>query len=539
MGFNADEASFGYDAYSILKTGKDQWGNTFPLVLKSFGDYKSPIFSYLTIPSIAVFGLSVFATRLPNVIIGTLAVFAVYLLVLEIGKLKISHSLKIGNWKLAIAASFLLAVNPWSVMMSRGAFEANLITLFLPLGIYFFLRAQENSKYYVWSSVFFGINLFTYHSAKFITPIVLVGLILIFRKSIANIKFNKILPSLVMFLVFFGALVYSLTIGGATRMVERSITQGALIQGFDERMEALSHGSNPIVAKILHNKYQVMVSRFIFNYFQYYSPKFLINDGAGDGSYGMIPGVGVVNMVEIVLFFGIIPLLFIEKKYKNVLLVVLAWLAITPVPAALATGIGYSGNRAEGMIPVLQIIGAFGFVGWALLLKRFKRIYFKIVLVCLGILLIFGVYGFVRSYFKIPSNLVLSQQIYGSLEVAAWLSENSKGREVLVSRSLTETQIFVAFANAWDPINFQKNTKTWGFDESNLSWVDQLPNYSVGNYTFKSIDPIKDFMGDRLIVLRAHEFVGEQIPTKVFYYPDGTPNIYVLDMNQKAYANNI
>jgi 4-amino-4-deoxy-L-arabinose transferase-like glycosyltransferase len=84
VGFTPDEASFGYDAYSILKTGKDQWGKPFPLVLRSFGDSKLPLYTYLTIPSVFLFGLNEFAVRLPNAIIGSLAVIIVYLLVKEL-----------------------------------------------------------------------------------------------------------------------------------------------------------------------------------------------------------------------------------------------------------------------------------------------------------------------------------------------------------------------------------------------------------------------------------------------------------------------
>ena len=167
VGFNADEASFGYDAYSILHTARDQWGNLFPIIFKSFGDYKSPVYGYLTIPSVAIFGLNVFATRLPNIIVGTLAVLAIYLLVNEIVKHAKWLDRYMAEW-LGLVAAFLLAVNPWSVMLSRGAVEANLISFFLPMGIYFFLKGFKENKSFVWSSVFFGINMFTYHSAKFI-----------------------------------------------------------------------------------------------------------------------------------------------------------------------------------------------------------------------------------------------------------------------------------------------------------------------------------------------------------------------------------
>src|SRR5258708_9221026 len=86
VGFTPDEASFGYDAYSILKTGKDQWGHSFPLVLKSFGDDKLPLYSYLDIPFVAALGLNETAVRLPNVILGTLAIIVTFFLVKELFK---------------------------------------------------------------------------------------------------------------------------------------------------------------------------------------------------------------------------------------------------------------------------------------------------------------------------------------------------------------------------------------------------------------------------------------------------------------------
>ena len=39
-GFYSDEASIGYNAYSILKTGKDEHGMLLPLYFKAFGEYK-------------------------------------------------------------------------------------------------------------------------------------------------------------------------------------------------------------------------------------------------------------------------------------------------------------------------------------------------------------------------------------------------------------------------------------------------------------------------------------------------------------------
>ena len=77
-----DEAALGYNAYSILKTGKDEYGTFLPLSIRSFDDYKPPLYTYLTVPSVALFGLSVWSTRLPSAVMGILAVVGVYFLVL-------------------------------------------------------------------------------------------------------------------------------------------------------------------------------------------------------------------------------------------------------------------------------------------------------------------------------------------------------------------------------------------------------------------------------------------------------------------------
>src|SRR5512141_1077338 len=73
-----DEAALGYNAYSILKTGRDEYGKFLPLVFRSFDDYKPPLYIYLTVPMVALFGLNVFAVRLSSVLLGTLTVLLTY-----------------------------------------------------------------------------------------------------------------------------------------------------------------------------------------------------------------------------------------------------------------------------------------------------------------------------------------------------------------------------------------------------------------------------------------------------------------------------
>lgn len=497
-GFTPDEASFGYDAYSILKTGKDQWGVSFPLVLKSFGDYKSPIYAYLTIPFVAALGLDKAAVRLPNAIVGTLSVFAVYLLVEALFKKK----------NLSLFAAFLVAVSSWHIMMSRGAFEANLTTFFLPLGIYLFLK-----KRYSLSAIFLGLNLFTYHSAKFITPIIFIALILITRKI-------KLIPSLI-FAIFFGLTIYSLSFGGATRIAERSIAQGSLEEGAKIKIELINKGMNPTLARVLHNKYQVTVSRFINNYKQYFSYEFLFKDGPREATYGMIPGQGVLYGFEGLLLLGLLPLIYFRKVTDTILLLI-TWLLISPIPAALSTGVGFSANRAETMVPVIQILEIVGLTGWLIILKKMKG---KLRLTFIGIfsiLIIFEVLSFAKLYFINSPKISSKGMLYGNLEVAKWLTQNYKdkqslagnaGKEIVVSRTISEPQIYVAFAAKWNPADYQNSTKGWNLE----TWVDQIPSYKLGNFTFQN---------EKINVGRPEDFKKAIIPNKVFYYPNGEEAIY-------------
>lgn len=527
VGFNADEASFGYDAYSILHTGRDQWGNVMPLVLKSFGDYKSSLYSYISVPFVAIFGLNILAVRLPNVIIGTLAVLAVYLLVKEIFKSK--------KW-LGIFAALFLAVNPWSVMMSRGAFEANLITFFLPMGIYLFLKGLENRKYLIWSGVFLGLNLFTYHSAKLITPIVVLGLIIIFWKKIKSLGIKDLILPGIVFSVFAILTAYTFFIGGGSRISERSITQGALEEGAKIKIELINSGTNPTVAKLLHNKYQVVAQRFVTNYFQYFSPKFLFTRGSSDSYYGMFPGIGVIYIFDGLLLLGLIPYVLKKNPIKPLLLI-LAWLLIAPLPAALSTGAGFAGNRAIGMIPVIQIVEIFGLIGWIDLLKKTssKTIYIGIPI--LGILLIWNVMNFLRIYIKEIPQSAYEQMSDGNLEAAKWVTQNREEKEVIISRSFGEPQIFFAFTNAWNPSDYQKYSKKWDLEKTHTLWLDQLSEYNLGDYTVKSVDWKKDVLKkNTLIVCRPDEMPEGVLPLHVVNYKNGTPSLFIVDMNQKNYA---
>lgn len=523
VGFTPDEASFGYDAYSILHAGRDQWGNFLPVVLKSFGDYKSPLYAYLTIPTVAIFGLNVFATRLPNAIIGVLAVLATYLLTKEVfDRLKIKNPLIF-----ALISAFLVSISSWTVMLSRGAFEANLITFFIPFGIYLFLK-----KKFGWSALIFGLSLFTYHSAKVIAPLVIVGLIITMWKDLKASETKQYFFPIGILVLFTGLFVYSQIIGGVGRINERIIFQGALEAGAAAKIESIQKGMNPVLARLIHNKYQVVAQRFISNYLQYFSVKFLFKQGPAETTYGMIPGVGALYIFEGILLIGLIPAI-LKKETRKTVLVLLGWLIIAPIPAALASGVGYSANRAEGMIPAFQVLETFGIYGWVIIFSRFDKKILSMISFSFALLIAFELQKTFKTYF-VNSPLVAGKGMLAeNLESVGWVSQNSNGKNIVISRELSEPQIYVAFANKWDPSDYQNSTKNWKV----ITWIDQIPEYRLGNYTFRNIDWKTDkYLGNTIFVGKPDEFPSTVKAVKSFSYPDGRISIMVIDISRSLYA---
>ena len=125
-----DEVSIGYNAYSILKTGKDEHGRFLPLdSFIAYGDYKPPLAIYSAVPFVFLFGLTDLAVRLPAAVFGTLSILLTYFVVLELFS---TYSQK-NN--IALLSSALLSISPWHVNLSRGGFEANVALFFVLLGV--------------------------------------------------------------------------------------------------------------------------------------------------------------------------------------------------------------------------------------------------------------------------------------------------------------------------------------------------------------------------------------------------------------------
>jgi 4-amino-4-deoxy-L-arabinose transferase-like glycosyltransferase len=508
-GFTPDEASFGYDAYSILKTGRDQWGTKLPLVFKSFGDDKLPVYVYLTVPSVAIFGLNEFAVRLPNAILGAFAIPVIYLLVEELFK----------NKKLALFSAFLLSISAWHVMLSRGAFEANLTTFFLPLAVFLFLKSLKNSKYLVLAFLVFIVNIFTYHTARILTPGILLFLIFNYR---GKLKENKIfyitfIFSIVLLLISITGLFF-----GGSRISSSAISD---VNYSSDRYSAQVVGENDLLAKVFYNKPLYVTKQFLQNYFSYFSPQFLFTNGAGEGTYGMVPGIGVLYFVEIILLVGFIWKVFAIKEKSKAINLILFWIFISPIPAALTKGPGYAANRIAFIIPALIILLGIGgmFIFENLKTKKMKILFTSIYL---GLLAINFIYVSEKYWVGQVANNS-EAMVYGVGKLINELNTNYKYIDkIIFSKNISEPQIYVAFYSMMDPNFYQNQSKNWKLVNG---WVDQQVKYSLGKYTFRTIDQIVDFkVPNNVLVGKADDFQPQDQSGFLVSYPNLKHAYYIV-----------
>ena len=153
-GLNQDEASAGYEAWSLLHYGMDRNGYRFPVLLVAWGSGQNALYSYLAMPFIALFGLNSFALRLPAALCGSLSLPLFY-----------SAARRVRGEHFALWALFALAINPWHILLSRWALESNLLPFCLLGGVWALLKSEERQWYLPAASAFFALALYAYGTA--------------------------------------------------------------------------------------------------------------------------------------------------------------------------------------------------------------------------------------------------------------------------------------------------------------------------------------------------------------------------------------
>lgn len=505
-GFTPDEAVQGYTAYSLLKTGHDEWGLSWPITsFRSFLDYKAPLQTYLMIPSIAIFGLNQFAVRLPSAIFGSLAIFAVYLLANELfGYLKFRNSKLFENWNLNIGhlASLTLALTPWAMQFSHMALEANLISFFFPLGLWAFLKGLRllDTRYWLLTTSTWGLALFDYHSIFLFLPLFCLGLLVLCFDQIKKIPFKNLALPLIVFAVFVTPIYYTSVFGktsarGGDLLITNFSSQD-LASISDSQYYSSLNIISPKISRVLSNRFTFTLDKFTENYISYLTPDFWFTTGGTETTYAIIPGSGLLNFWQ--LPFIALAIYFLIKKYKDhpiTLKVLCLWLFLSPLPAAI-TKEGFRPNRASMFLGFWAVLTAYGiYLAITKLSHRLSSLLRYLLIPVILITFIFWANNFaVLAPIKFPG--YMSEGWRSTVNKLASLQGNYT--KIFVQKG-SQSQSFIAFYEKINPVDFQSASKEWYqriLTKPDVKYLDQLDPYSLNQFTFRTLSWPDDIRTD-------------------------------------------
>lgn len=499
---NWDEVSIGYNAYSILKTGKDEWNQPFPIHFKAYGEYKLPIQIYASIPGIYLFGPRAMGVRITPVVYGTLTVLVMFFL----GRLLFASSL------VGLTSAFLLAISPWHIQLTRASFESSLATFWVTLGVWFFIKGFKNQKWFIISMFPLALSVFTYNSARIFTPLFVFALLIIYRKKL--LEFKKVL---IISFIFFTVLLIPLApfLLSGERSARYKLVSITDDRGLVPRINE-NRGNSKLpqpLPKLVHNKFTYIAYYFTSNYLAHFSPQFLFISGAPHKQHH-VQNMGELYYFQVpLLLAGLFALFYLKNRFKGLLF---AWILLAIVPVSVTNDSIPHALRTLIAAPFYQLVSALGFVylfNWfkqrQLLLKIFS---ITVTIFIVGLSLAWYFYNYYVIYPKAYSR----DWQYGYSQVVDYIGKHQGDYdEIVFTRHYGEPHMFTLFDLKYDPAKYQNNPSLVRFETNDWVWVLRFDKYyfpDLGDKGTQFADIVKANPGKRLLFIGRNGDFPKDIP---------------------------
>lgn len=500
---NVDEAANAYDAYALLKTGRDQWGNVLPITMRAFNDYRRPATTYSAIPFIAIFGLSIFAIRAMAAFWGWWAIVFMYRLARDM------YGEQIG-----IISAFILALSPWHIVFSRLGVEVSgpLLTSVIA-GMDFcwrWYRTQKN-PWLIASGIAFCISLYSYTVAQAFTPLMLMTLVFAFLPHFRKRwKIGMVTSIMVTLLVL--PLVLTLITNPVTW----------------NRLDTIA---------ILKPPYRTSIPKFVTQWAGYFTPSFLFSIGDANPIHHP-PGSGQLLWLEAILIpLGALRYLIallrqrsfrigpnkgpISRLVTNIPVqattLVIFWVVLGALPAALTRQDMGSPNAMRGILslPAWVILSTLGLDTLWQLFNKLTNHHFMVRTVTLG-LFILNATSVLNFYYGAYTKQYARAFEYGIQQAMGYALEHEEDyTRIILTDWISQPHIFSVFFNRYDPYAFQHNHAEYGtrLSEKLTAWGNK---YETGD-----VDKLYDEIKHGLFIARPHMLAAIE-PVMVVYHPDGS-----------------
>ncbi len=456
VGFHIDEASLGYNGYSLLLSGKDENNNEFPLYIDMFGDNRPSGYHYLTIIPVKLFGLSEFSTRLPAAVFGAISIFAMYSLSSVIFRSK----------KISLLSSLFIAIAPWHVVLSRASGEAVVALFFILAGFAFILHSlqKKSEKFLIIGTISIISSFFFYHTPRVFVPMLYVSMLFFLRSQWGkkkNVKYVVYLILSCVITLFTTAALVFLVSGGTGRFAQVNIfghPETKLVM--NEQIQEDGIEKKPLIeTRIVHNKIINYSLTFASNYLEYFSGSFLFTKG-GLPIWYLVPGMGLVYIV--LLPFIILGIVYSIASDQHLYKVPLVWMIVAPITAAITVDDIPNINRAIVLFPMLELFAAFGI---SIFITRYYKSKTFLLVIVIALCIFFNFFYFIHQYFTHTSQHRTWYRNNGFKEMLTIVKkEYDQYDKILVTKSAGGIYPLILFYMKYDPIIYQSEGSPKGPD---------------------------------------------------------------------------
>ena len=530
VSLNWDEVSHGYNAYSVLKTAKDEWGTFLPSIFPGFGDYKLPGYIYFSVLPISVFGLNAFAVRFVSATSGVLAILGIYLLtnaIFSLLKLKNQfHSFNAGH-----VSALILSLLPWHIFLSRPALEANLALTLTIFGLYFLTISDEKRTNLIYASLFFSVSMHTYNSYRIFVPLVLLSYLVFFAKKLP-LKSKEFFVALSIGLVSVFVIFFQLKSGDALARYEKLkiLSPNAVYQIGEKRILS----TLPIsISRLVYNRPVFFTTQVIKNYLSYFTPQF-INQSRGAQYQFAIPGQSLLGYpVLILVLFGI----WFAFSHTSILSkFLLAIFFCSPLAAALTMDPPQA-IRPSTWLVTIPIFAVFGLD----LVLSYSKKYSKTLLVIIILSIVCSSNLFLYRYWTSYLAKYSQSWQYGYKEVFEYIESNKKDySNIFVTKKYGEPHIFYAFYSKLNPLVLQNPSLSTRFTKSDWRWTDKIENiYFLNDWQIDTNAPVSSFVlesgtsvstANSLLATSPEHVPQNSTVLKVVSFLDGSPAFIIVSI---------
>ncbi|MDP3724364.1 MAG: glycosyltransferase family 39 protein [bacterium] len=434
VGLYWDEVAIGYNAWSILQTGQDEYGRFFPMLFESFNEFKLPGSIYSTVPSIAIFGPNAFGVRFPAVLYGTLTVLVLYWLTI----------LLTGRKQIGLLSAFVLALMPWHVHFSRVGFEATGMVFWVLFGMTLILRAKRTPTMLLIALPTLAFSLYFYHAARIFIPLMLTFIIVRDWRWFWHERVFAIVGGFLALLLLLPLGIETMKPGRTVRFDQVSIFSDPTVL---ERSIKRKEEVGSILSRIANHRFVIWGAEAFRNELAHFSPQFLFISGDSNIRHS-IPGFGM-------LFFVFLPFLLVGLillfRFRNMRMMVFFWLIIAPIPGAFAQPAPHA-LRSILLIPVFAIVIAVGIDAIFRWIRGRTSVFIGMVV---AIVFFSSFVVFVRSYLIDYPRVSAVEWADGYQELFAWLQTHGEGYErIAISGYHWKPYIFAAFYLPIEPASY-------------------------------------------------------------------------------------